>query len=472
MVGKLASIVLYVVMARKLGEADFGVFTFAFALVTLATTVANLGQDTIMTREVARDRRRIRHYFGDALTTKLAIAAPALAVAFGIVALFGGDGQTTAVTGVLAAGVLLDLATSSCFAVFQALERFAAVAAALITQRVLTAVLGVAALAAGASVAAVAVMFVAGSLAALVVAAALLRRYLGRDDLEVAPSRWATLVRTALPLGLTGVFATVLFRIDVALLAALDSDEAVGEYGAAYRLFEATLFVSWSLGAATYPVFSRLSRSSEPPVGQVFQGALKLILAATLPLAAAGVMFGDRLAVLAYGESFGEAGDALRILAPTVAFFGISYIAGYLIVAQDRQNVWTVVYGSVAVLNIAANLLLIPAFSLHGAAAVTAGSEVVVAAALGAVAIRTVGGIAWTRTLLGPILATATAVAVGLALGAALITALIAAGIAYVAALLAFERLVFPDDARILLDLVRRRPGVAAAASEQAPPVG
>ena len=186
--GKLASIVLYVVMARKLGEADFGVFTFAFALVTLATTVANIGQDTIMTREVARDRGRLRGYFGDAVTTKLAIAVPALGVAVGIVALFGDDAETTAVTGVLAFGVLLDLATSSCFAVFQALERFAAVAAALVTQRILTAVLGVAALAAGASVSAVAVMFVVGSVAALAVAATLLRRYVGRGDLDVAPS--------------------------------------------------------------------------------------------------------------------------------------------------------------------------------------------------------------------------------------------------------------------------------------------
>jgi O-antigen/teichoic acid export membrane protein len=342
-----------------------------------------------------------------------------------------------------------------------------------VTQRILTAGLGVAALAAGASVSAVAVMFVVGSVAALAVAATLLRRYVGRGDLDVAPSRWRALLQTALPLGLTGVFATVLFRIDVALLAALDSDEAVGEYGAAYRLFEATLFISWSVGAATYPVFSRLTRSTEPPVGRVFQSSLKLILAATLPLAAAGVIFGERLAVLAYGEAFDDAGDALRILAPTIAFFGVSYIAGYLIVAQDRQQVWTVVYGSVALLNIAANLVLIPAFSLHGAAAVTAASEVVVAAALGAIAVRTVGGIAWGRTLFGPLLATAAAVGVALALSETLIPALLAAAFVYAAALVAFERLVFPEDTRIVFDLVRRKPVlVGGAVSEQTPPVG
>ena len=53
--GKVASLAFYVVMARKLGAADFGVFTFALAFGALITTVADFEQDKILTREVARD---------------------------------------------------------------------------------------------------------------------------------------------------------------------------------------------------------------------------------------------------------------------------------------------------------------------------------------------------------------------------------------------------------------------------------
>ena len=55
------------------------------------------------------------------------------------------------------------------------------------------------------------------------------------------------------------------------MLAMFEPSEVVGQYGAAYRLLEATLFVSWSVSSAVYPVFSRLSPSSRAAVGFVFE---------------------------------------------------------------------------------------------------------------------------------------------------------------------------------------------------------
>ena len=57
----------------------------------------------------------------------------------------------------------------------------------------------------------------------------------------------------------------ILFRIDTVMLAAYESDAVVGNYGAAYRLFESTLFLSWAVGAAVYPVYSRRSGERRSP---------------------------------------------------------------------------------------------------------------------------------------------------------------------------------------------------------------
>ena len=111
-------------------------------------------------------------------------------------------------------------------------------------------------------------------------------------------------MRVAAPLGIAGVFITVLLRVDTAMLALYKSDAVVGNYGAAYRLFEATLVVGWSVTAAVYPVFSRLTRDSEPPLGLVFERSLKLVLAPTLPLAIGAVVLGDPLVRLVYGHGF------------------------------------------------------------------------------------------------------------------------------------------------------------------------
>ena len=132
-------------------------------------------------------------------------------------------------------------------------------------------------------------------------------------------------MRAALPIGLAGVFAVVLFRVDTAMLAVFESKDVVGEYGAAYRLLETTLFLSWSVGAAVYPVYSRLSPSSEPRVGFVFERSLKLVVALTLPLAAGALVLADPLIQALFGAGYDDAATALQLLAPAIALYPVCY---------------------------------------------------------------------------------------------------------------------------------------------------
>ena len=86
-------------MARELGASAFGVFVFGLAFVMLVTTLANFGQDGILTREVARDHGLIHRYFTNTLALKLALAVPALGVALAFAWAIGMDEQTRLVIG-------------------------------------------------------------------------------------------------------------------------------------------------------------------------------------------------------------------------------------------------------------------------------------------------------------------------------------------------------------------------------------
>ena len=126
------------------------------------------------------------------------------------------------------------------------------------------------------------------------------------------------------------------------------------------------------MGTAVYPVFSRLSPTSDPPVRVVFDRGLKLVLALMLPLAVGGVILGRPLVELIYGADYDQADEALLILSPAIAFHGLAHVAALLLVSQNRQVVLAVVQGVVAALNVAANFALIPLLSLEGAASVGA----------------------------------------------------------------------------------------------------
>jgi O-antigen/teichoic acid export membrane protein len=453
--GKIASIVLFIAMARKLGESAFGVFSFSLALVVLVTALANFGQDRIVTREVARDPDRVGRYFFNTLALQLVVALPALALVIAGLALGGESSTTQLVVVLLGLGIVVELLTATCYAVFQAFERMQFVPIGLLTQRFFTAFVGVAALALGASVVTVSAVYLLGALLAFSLSLFLLLTRVARPAITVDASIWWPLMRAAIPLGIAGVLGSLLFRVDTIMLAAYERKEVVGAYGAAYRLYESTLFLSWSVGAAVYPVYARLSLQTTPPVTVVYERSLKLVSALTFPVAVGAAVLGPAVATTLYGSAYEDSGPALQLLATAIAVFPIAYVTGYLLVSQDRPYLLTAVYAIVAVENVLANLVLIPAYSLNGAAVGTSLSEVLATVLLVYAAKRAGIGLAWRRAFSGPLLASGVAGLAMLALRDQLVLAVVAGAGAYLAVLLTFERIFFPQDARTIWTSLR-----------------
>jgi O-antigen/teichoic acid export membrane protein len=454
---KLVSVVFFVVLARELGDDGFGIFTFGLALAAIVTVLAGFGQDLVLAREVARDRGRVAEYFANTNGLKLAVALPGVALAVAVMALVGADDETVAVVALLGVALTAELLTNTSFAVYQAFERLVYVPVVIISQRLFTAVVAIAALVAGADVIAVAAIYLAGSLLALGLAVAIQFARFGRPSIAIDIGVWPRLMRAALPIGVATAFQVVVFRVDAALLAAFEPAAVVGDYGAAFRLFEATLFVSWAVTAAVYPAVARLAASAELEVGEMLDRSLKLTLAAVAPAAVGAALLADPLVRLLYGEEFSEGAVALQILAPAIVLYSLAYVSGGVLVARNRQRVLAWANGAVAVGSVAANLALIPLLSLRGAALVATAAQLVLSAVLLTEASRVAGRRRWARILLGPALASAAAAGTMALLRDELGVAIAAGLAAYVVVLALVERSAYPADAAAVGGFLRRR---------------
>jgi O-antigen/teichoic acid export membrane protein len=456
-VSKLVSIAFYVVFAREVGDSGFGVFTFALALAALVTTLANFGQDVVLIRAVAPARARIERYLANTLVLKTILALMALGLTVGVLALGGAAGETLLVVFLLGIALSLESLMATFFSAFQAFDRLGYISLLLICQRVLTAAVGIPVLLLGGGVVAASMVYLGGALVALALAAGCFFGAVARPRLEVDPRAWSPLLRQSLPIGVGTVFATTLFRIDAAILALFATNAVVGDYGAAYRLFEATLFISWSVGTAVFAAFTRRDRESDSELRLLQERALKLAVVATLPIAVAALILGREIVATVYGATFQEGGAALMLLAPAIALYPIGHILAGMLLAQHRQNLVAAVVGVVALGNIVANLALIPVLSLHGAALVTSLSEAALTAAMIVAAQRLTGPLDWLRIAAGPALGATLAAIAMIALGRWPLVAVIAGAAAYVATVAAWERRRFPEDARVLSDLLIRR---------------
>jgi O-antigen/teichoic acid export membrane protein len=380
---KLALAVLYIVMARQLGTAGFGIFSFAFSLAVLVTTLANFGEDKLLVRSVSRDPRALNRTFADTIALQGSIGLAALAITEAVLPLTGVAETTRIVLGLIGLAVVLDVLTSTHLAIFQARERMVLIPAVIVPQRLGVAVVGTYALYRGVGVEGIAVIYLIGSLLALPLALMLLRGEVARPPLRLSLRRWPRLLVASLPIGVATAFATILFRVDMVMLRAYRSARDVGAYAGAYRLFEMTLFLCAGVGASALPAFSRLKASQRQELGALLRRTLLLVCVPSIPLATLAATIPGTLLHVAYGGGYGSATDALRLLAPAIVLYPISFMCGYMLVAQGRVRPLVTVYGIVAVENIVGNLILIPWLSLRGAALGTTISEALAAIGLG-----------------------------------------------------------------------------------------
>lgn len=459
-VTKIASLAFYVVMARELGAAGFGEYMFALSLVVLLTSLAGFGTDGLLTREVARDREQLHGLFWNSIALKAGLGVVLTGVALLVAVLGDYSAEVEAAVVVLAIATLLELLAKTVGATFLAHDDLRPVATGLIVTRLFTAAVGIAALAAGAGIVAVSVIYLCGAaLGLLYVSRALHRREI-RPRREVSIARARAVATQAVPFGLMLIFSTIVFRVDTTLLSFYKGPEAVGLYSAAYRALESTLFLPYAIQAATFPTFSRLHRDSMPSLASVYEGALKAVVALTAPLGVAFLLFGGPILELLYGVEFREGETAMHWLGGAAVLYGVSFLSVSILIGQGRMRALTWAVGSVMVSNIVLNMLVIPRFSLDGAAAVTTITEAVQALALAILARPLTGPVSLRRILSGPLLAAAAMVGVGLAAGDSA-SGFAAAAATYLMVIVAAERILFPDDLERFTGLLRSRLGRA-----------
>ena len=441
-IAKVASLLFFVTMARELGREGFGAFMFALGLTGALLIGAGFGTDELTAREVARDHSRAGRYLSNvsALKTASAVVLLALAVLISQLGDFTADARAAVV--IVGFGVAVEAIARTWYMIFQAHERLDLISLSIVIQRTLTAVAGIIVLRSGGGVVAASVVFAIGAVCGLAVSELTVRRLIPRRP-RPQPRTWPRLVKTAFPIGVAFLLFILLMRLDVTLLSFIAGEEEVGLYAAAYRLVESTQFVAWSLSAAMMPW---LARTAAGGLTRGYELALKAMNAVLLPLSLVFVLFAKPLIDLLYGAAYEPAVLPLQLLGLTSALYGMQNLASTTLIARNSPGTFGRLVGVVVVLNLSANLIVIPRYGADGAAAVALGSAAVLAVASVLLAARRVGHVRFWRSFAGPVLAAGAMTVCALVVPSPLVPAVALALVVYAVVLFAVERLLFADD--------------------------
>ncbi|MGH3992111.1 MAG: oligosaccharide flippase family protein, partial [Pseudonocardiaceae bacterium] len=336
--GALLSAVSAAILFRHLGVVDTGRYGLALSLVAIVGGLSDLGLTAIGVREFSvRSEPERRRLVRSLLGLRVGLTVAGMTVALGFAALVGYPAVVVAGVALAGVGLLFQGLQSSLSIPLQTALRLGSLTGIELARQVITVVLIVVLVAAGAGLVPFLAVGIPAGLAALVLAVVLVRR-----DTSIVPlfdvGSWALVVRAVLPYSLAVVATVLYFRLAVIAVSLLADDEELGYFNASFRVVEVLVGVPGLLVGAALPIFSRAARDDEERLRYALTRVFDVSLIAGVWVAVV-LAVGSEVAIdVIGGPEFEPAATVLAVQGIAVAGAFVGTVWGNLLLSMDRQR--------------------------------------------------------------------------------------------------------------------------------------
>jgi O-antigen/teichoic acid export membrane protein len=373
-IARLVALVTVLAMIRYLTEIPYGAFATLVNYTAIVSVVLDLGFNVLFVREGARHPDQIQRYLRNVMSLRLLMSV----VALGLLALaLAVNGLGSLLLPAFALMVLTSYSTLLRNGLY-AVQRLGYEAAAVVLESLvlLAFVLWGIYSARGVSyfVWAYAAQYAFSCCYFVVVLAAKRIAVIGW---RFEPGLLREWFWKGLPFALTFVLTILYFRIDQPLIYALRPHVEAGLYGAAYKPFEALLFIPMTFLSVVFPVLSVYHRERPGELLEAVNRFFKALLLVGWPLSVGIFVLAQPLTYALFGARYAGSEPAIRILALSLGFAFVNNAFIGALSASDHQGSFTWAAGWSLVANLALNLALIPTFGYIGASWATVLTEIV-----------------------------------------------------------------------------------------------
>jgi len=371
-----STLLLTVAYGRFLGDVKFGELYFALAFVVLFGVPLEFGFNQQLTRDVAQKPDKALRYLSNTLLIKGLLWLILYGLILLVCWLLGYNAEVRSLVAINGFTLLFASITNAFKALHYAFERVVFPVIGTILEKGLAALIGIILLRNGAGVQVMAFVLLGGAIANGLWQA-LWFFHLTGVSFAIERALIRELIRTSIPFMLYGALAVIYYRIDAVLLSLMTNVAVVGWYGAAYRLFDTLNFLpTLVVGAILYPVFSKLSVSSETNLKLAIEKSMNFLLFCSLPISIGlFVAAPNIIAFLYHRVEFSHSIPVLQALAPGLVFLYINTVFSTTIISTKREKKIAIMAAVALVFNLGLNLVLIPSYQHIGAAAVTSLTE-------------------------------------------------------------------------------------------------
>lgn len=379
----LLTLAVAIFLARELGPEGYGIYAFAFALVSLLAIPSQIGLPTLVVREVARYQLKAEWGYLRGLLSRANQAVLALSILFmlgaALVAWFLADvvdeteletfAWALLLVPLVALGNLRGAALRGLRKVVQG-----QLPEMLLRPALLLLFVGVTFALGGLTPSNAMALHVLAAILAFGAGVVMLLRAIPPQMHTASPAfetnAW---IRSILPLSLISGMQVINSQTDIVMLGLLATNEDVGIYRIAIQGATLVSFSIAAINTVIAPQISRLYHSGDmTKLQRMVTLSARAILLTSLPLAAVLIFFGEPILGLVFGKEYSEGHVALAILCAGQLVNAVMGSVGYLLNMTGHEKDTAKGLMVAALSNIVLNLALIPLFGMEGAAVATA----------------------------------------------------------------------------------------------------
>lgn len=333
----LTGLLLFVLLARLWGPADFGLFSFVFSLVAIIVLLVDFGFAGYLLREVGAAPEHLSQLFHDGLFAKSWLLLPCLTVAAIAAWVLDEAAPAMLLLPLLLAALLLSYA-DFCIAPLRALGRYDIETGVVVSANFAQFLLAGAVAWQGGGPVQVAWVIVLSRLGYLALAWISLRRTApavrgGQRSGEGLRSTF----RRILPYGVDGLLTTAWSQLDVVLVRVLYGVQAAGIYVAGQKVVQGAAALAPVVGNVMIPKLARQASRADAELPATAARTRMLMWATGLTFALPLLLVPDFLAALLFGPAYAQLGELFRLFGVVLMLRFVAAGYGVLVTAVGLQ---------------------------------------------------------------------------------------------------------------------------------------
>ncbi|MBI2578014.1 MAG: polysaccharide biosynthesis C-terminal domain-containing protein, partial [Candidatus Wildermuthbacteria bacterium] len=189
---------------------------------------------------------------------------------------------------------------------------------------------------------------------------------------------WRKFISISWPLAFTALATSLYTYGDSILMGIWGQITQTGWYNGAHKIASTALLPAILLSQGFYPPLSASVRGFKGLFNSIWNKHFGVMVALALPICMGGIVLAPKIIGFMYGQDYMPSVPTFQILMIMAGITMLYLPFKYALIADDQQKNVLVITTIGAAINIFLNVLLIPRFSLNGAAVASLGAHGVI----------------------------------------------------------------------------------------------